>query len=129
MNKIIFDGRITRDPEITTSKTGTEFSKFTVAVDRKIQKGEERKSDFIDCIVFGKSAAFLAKYFHKGDGIVIEGRLESDKYVDKDGNKRTSWSVLVEQIGFPVSSKKQNGSTESNSKEEFVSVNTDDIPF
>lgn len=124
MNKIIFDGRITKDPDISTSKTGSEYCKFTVAVDRERQK-EEKKTDFIDCTVFGKSAAFLNKYFKKGDGIIVEGRLESDKYVDKNGNKRTSWSVSVEQIRFPVTSKKQNGADSDG----FTPVSTDDIPF
>lgn len=123
MNYIAFDGRITRDIEISTSKDGKEFCKFTVAVAKRNKK-EEPNADFIDCVAFGQSAAFLNKYFKKGDGIVIEGSLTSDKYKDKEGRSVTKWSVLVDKIGFPVSGRK----TDSNGNVS-VTVNEDEIPF
>lgn len=125
MNYIAFDGRITRDIEISTSKDGKEFARFTVAVDRRVKKGEEKKADFIDCVVFGQGAAFLNRFFKKGDGIVVEGTLTSDKYTNKDGKSVTRWSVLVDKMGFPVGGRK----SESNDANESVPVNTDDIPF
>ena len=123
MNYIAFDGRITRDIEISTSKDGKEFCKFTVAVAKRNRK-EENNTDFIDCVAFGQSAAFLNKYFKKGDGIVIEGTLTSDKYKDKEGKSVTKWSVLVDKIGFPVGGRK----TDSNGNVS-VTVNEDEIPF
>lgn len=125
MNYIAFDGRITKDIEISTSKDGKEYSKFTVAVDRRVKKGEEKKADFIDCIIFGSGASFLNRFFKKGDGVVVEGTLTSDKYTNKEGKSVTKWSVLVDKIGFPVGGRK----AESNESSETVEVNPDDIPF
>ncbi len=101
MNVWIGEGRIVRDLDLQTSKSGTEFCKFSVAVNRKPDKNGEKKADFIDCTVFGKIAAFLCKYFKKGDGVLVRGRLESDTYEAKDGTKRTRWSVTVDEIDFP----------------------------
>ena len=112
MNKIIITGRIVNDLEIKAVGSGTEVCNFTVAVDRRYKKdGEERQTDFFDATVFGKSAAFLTKYFHKGDGINIEGRMESRIWEDKDGKKRKSWSVLCDNIEFPHG--KAKGSSEA----------------
>ena len=126
MNYIAFDGRLTKDPELQTSTNGVEFCKFTVAVDRKkTKKDDEKKADFIDCVVSNQPAAFLNRFFKKGDGIVVEGTLTSDKYTNKDGKSVTRWSVLVDKMGFPVGGRK----SESNDANESVPVNTDDIPF
>lgn len=126
MNYIAFDGRLTKDPELQTSTNGVEFCKFTVAVDRKkTKKDDEKKVDFIDCVVFNQPAAFLNKYFHKGDGIVVEGRLESEKYTDKNGKSQTKWSVVSNSISFPVGGKKSSASD----VDEPQSVNTDNLPF
>lgn len=125
MNHIALDGRLTKQPELKTSNNGIEFVKFTVANDRRQSK--EKKTDFIDCVVYGQSAAFLNKYFNKGDGIIVEGRLESDKYTNKEGKSVTNWSVHVEQIGFPVGGRKAE-KTDSE-QTELTDINTDDIPF
>ena len=111
MNKWFGMGRMTRDPKLESSGNGVEFCRFSVAIDRSYtKKGEDKKTDFIDCTAFGKSAALIERYFHKGDGIAVEGRLESDKYVDKDGNNRTSWKIVVDRIEFPPSRKSDSGS-------------------
>jgi len=111
MNKFIGMGRLVRDPEMKASGNGTDVCRFTVAIDRAfVKQGEERKADFVDCVTFGKQAAFVEKYFKKGDGIAIEGRFESNKWVDKDGNNRLSWSVTVDRVEFPPSRKSDSGS-------------------
>ena len=108
MNKIIVMGRLVRDPELKASGAGTEYCHFTVACDRAFsKKGEDKKTDFIDCTTFGKSAAFVEKYFHKGDGIAVEGRMESNKWVDQDGKNRVSWGVTVDRVEFPSGRKGQ----------------------
>ena len=128
MNKWIGAGRITKDIELQTAKTGTEYAKFTVACDRDKDKNGEKKTDFIDCTVWGKTAAFVAKYFQKGDGIVVrDGRLESDTYDAKDGTKRTKWYVNVREVEFPVGGKKQ--SEPVSAANQFADVNPADIPF
>ena len=108
MNKWIGMGRITRDLKLESSGNGVEYCRFSVAVDRNYKKeGAEKQTDFVDCTAFGRQAAFIQKYFGKGDGIAIEGRLESDKYVDKDGNNRVSWKIMVDRVEFPPSRKGQ----------------------
>lgn len=102
MNKIILAGRLTRAAELKVGNSGSEYCKFTIAVDRSRTKDNEKKTDFFDCTAFGKTGAFVEKYFAKGDGINIIGRMESDKYTDKDGKNRTTWGVTVEEVEFPL---------------------------
>ena len=128
MNKWIGMGRITKDIELQTAKTGTEFAKFTVAVNRKKDKNGEQKADFVDCTAWGKTAAFVQKYFKKGDGIVVEGRFESDTYDAKDGTKRTRWGVSVDQIEFPQGGKGKSEQTNSDVTN-FQNIDPSDIPF
>ena len=127
MNKWIGMGRITKDIDLQTTKTGTEYAKFTVAVNRKKDKNGETKADFVDCTAWGKTAAFVQKYFKKGDGIVVEGRFESDKYTGKDGISRTNWSVNVREVYFPASK----GKSEQTNTDvaNFQDINPTDIPF
>lgn len=126
MNKIVITGRITKDPELRTTGSGTEVCNFTVAVDRRVKKDAEKVADFIDCVAWGKSGVFVNTYFHKGDGINVEGRLESRKWTDKDGNNRTSWEVICDNVEFPHG-KKSGSATPA----EFAPVSVDDgeLPF
>ena len=132
MNKIIITGRITNDLEIKAIGSGTEVCNFSVAVDRRFKSSDgEKQTDFFDCTVFGKSAAFLTKYFHKGDGINIEGRMESRIWEDKDGKKRKNWSIMCDNIEFPHSKGKSGESNQSGSP--FTELpegdNGDGLPF
>lgn len=103
MNRIVLAGRLTRDIELKVSESGSEYCNFSLAVDRRFKdKSGEKKADFINCVCFGKTASFLNTYFKKGDGVVLEGRLESNKYVDKDGNNRTAWDVICDNVEFPL---------------------------
>ena len=128
MNKWIGAGRITKDIELQTGKSGSEYCKFSVAVNRRKDKNGETRADFIDCTAFGKTAAFVAKYFKKGDGIVVEGALESDTYEAKDGTKRTKWSIRIEEVEFPQGGKKQ-GDQAQTVANWSAEVNPADIPF
>ena len=121
-------GRITKDIELQTTKTGTEYAKFTVAVNRKKDKNGEQKADFVDCTAWGKTAAFVQKYFKKGDGIVVEGRFESGTYDAKDGTKRTKWGVSVDNIEFPQGGKGKSEQTNSDVAN-FQNIDPSDIPF
>ena len=127
MNKWIGMGRITKDIELQTTKTGTEYCKFTIAVDREKDKNGDKKTDFVDCTAWNKTAAFVQKYFKKGDGIIVLGRFESDKYTGKDGMTRTNWSVNVREVYFPAS----NGKSEQTNSDvaNFQDINPTDIPF
>ena len=127
MNKWIGMGRITKDIDLQTGKTGSEYCKFTVAIDREKDKNGDKKTDFVDCTAFGKTAAFVAKYFKKGDGIIVLGRFESDKYTGKDGISRTNWSVNVREVYFPASK----GKSEQTNTDvaNFQNIDPSDIPF
>lgn len=101
LNKIILHGRLTRDPELRNTQSGTPVASFTVAVDRDYaSQGEERQTDFIDCVAWRQGGEFVAKYFRKGQLILVEGRLTSRKWEDRDGNKRTSWEVITDHTWF-----------------------------
>jgi single-strand DNA-binding protein len=107
LNKIVITGRLTRDPELKTAKTGTELCNFTVAVDRRMKdRGGEKQADFFDCTAWGKTGVFVHTYFRRGDGITLEGRMESEKWTDRDGNKRVSWKLQCDAVEFPVGGKK-----------------------
>ncbi len=103
MNKVILMGRLTRDIELKTSQSGNAFARSAIAVDRPFKKEE---TDFFNLVAFGKTAEFLNRYFEKGRRILVEGRLQTSNYEDKDGNKRTSTEVVIEQIEFADDKKK-----------------------
>ena len=128
MNKWIGMGRITKDIELQTGKTGTEYCKFTVAIDREKDKNGDKKTDFVDCTAWNKTAAFVVKYFKKGDGFVVEGRFESDTYEAKDGTKRTKWGVSVDNIEFPQGGKGKSEQTNSDVAN-FQNIDPSEIPF
>lgn len=101
MNKIILLGRLTRDPEIRYTQTGACVAQFTVAVDRpfKNQVGE-KETDFIPCVVWGKTAEVVGNYVHKGQRLLVEGRLQIRSYDAKDGSKRWVTEVIVNHGEF-----------------------------
>ena len=108
MNKHIIHGRLVRDPEfIQGEEESKDRAKFTVAVDRSY--GDE--ADFIDCIVFGKRAKVVDKYYHKGKEILVEGEGRTGSYTDKNGVKRKAYTIVVGQFDFcgSASDQKQSG--------------------
>ena len=132
MNIWIGEGRLVRAPETKVVGGGTEICNITVAVNRRKGKNGEQKADFVDCTAFGKTGAFIAKYFAKGDGIAIRGRMQSDKYTGKDGQTRTKWEIWVDDVDFPVGKKvsvSEQPNSEQNDPGQFTDVSEDDIPF
>ena len=95
LNKIVLQGRLAREPELR-QVNDTYVCNFTLAVDRD----RESPCDFIDCAAWGSTANFVDTYFRKGNMMVLVGRLESRKWEDHDGNKRTSWAVRAENVYF-----------------------------
>ena len=110
LNKIILMGRLTRDPELRRTGTGTAVTSFSLAVDRdfKSQSGE-KETDFIDIVAWRSTAEFVSKYFTKGRMAVVEGRLQIRPYTDRDGNKRTAAEVVAENIYFGDSRREGDG--------------------
>lgn len=111
MNFWVGDGRLTKDPELKTGASGKEYCKFTIACDRKKDKDGNKPVDWIDCTAFGQTAALVSRFFHKGDGINVMGRFESEKYTDKNGQNRTAWGVTVDQVLFPLGKKSDSSGT------------------
>jgi single-strand DNA-binding protein len=101
LNKIFIMGRLTRDPELRRTQSGTPVTSFSLAVDRdfKSQSGE-KETDFIDVVAWRATAEFVAKYFTKGRMAVVEGRLQIRDWQDRDGNKRRSAEVIADNVYF-----------------------------
>ena len=102
LNKIFIMGRLTRDPELRRTQTGTPVASFSLAVDRdfKDKATGERTTDFIDVVSWRNTAEFVSRYFTKGRMAVVEGRLQIRDWTDKDGNKRRSAEVVADQVYF-----------------------------
>lgn len=101
LNRIILMGRLTRDPELRHTQSGTAVASFSLAVDRDF-KGQdgERETDFIDIVAWRGTGEFVSKYFFKGRMAVVEGRLQVRDWTDKDGNKRRSFEVVADSVYF-----------------------------
>ncbi len=107
MNKVILMGRLTRDPEIRYSQgdSAMAIARFSLAVDRRFAKNSSdgQTADFINCVAFSKTAEFIEKYTHKGTKLVVEGRIQTGSYTNKDGNKVYTTDVIVENTEFAES--------------------------
>ena len=101
LNRIILMGRLTRDPELRRTSSGTAVTSFSLAVDRdfKSQSGE-KETDFIDVVAWRNTAEFVSKYFSKGRMAVVEGRLQLRDWTDKDGNKRRTAEIVADSVYF-----------------------------
>lgn len=108
LNRIILMGRLTREPELRTTQSGVSVVSFTLAVDRDFQsRGEEKQTDFLDIVAWRGTADFVSKYFRKGQLVAVEGRLQTRKWEDKEGNKRTAYEVVADSVHF--AERKQEG--------------------
>lgn len=104
MNNICLLGRLTADPELRHTPSQVAVTSFTVAVDRSYTpKGQERQADFIPVVAWRQTAEFVCRYFHKGQRIALQGSLQSRSYTDKDGNKRTAYEVVADNVFFAES--------------------------
>lgn len=106
LNKIILMGRLTRDPELRRTGSGTAVTSFALAVDRDFKgQGGEKETDFIDIVAWRNTAEFVSKYFTKGRMAVVEGRLQIREWKDKEGNNRRSAEVVADNVYFGDSNK------------------------
>ena len=128
MNKVVLMGRLTRDAEVTYRADGSgelAIARYTLAADRRYKR-DEQSADFIRCVAFGKSAEFAEKYLHQGTKIVLEGRIQTGSYQDKDGKTVYTTEVVVESQEFAESKKLQ----EQTNENEFVAIPDNvDLPF
>lgn len=138
MNKIIIKGRITKELEVRYTQTSNiAVVSFTVAVNRDfVKQGEERQTDFINCVAYGKTAEFVSKYFSKGQEILLTGRLQNRSWEDEQGQKHYVTEIIVENVEFCGSKKEQIEAKEKQEEREAIqnendySPTTDDeLPF
>ena len=132
MNKVVLMGRLTRDPEVRYSQgeKATAIARYTLAVDRTFKRDGEQTADFINCVVFGKTAEFIEKYGRKGTKFVIEGRIQTGSYTNKEGVKVYTTDIVVEQVEFAESKASADGNTINNTANSNAPTDTSfmDIP-
>lgn len=125
-------GRLTRDCEVKNGEN--TVARYTLAVDRKYSKGEEKQTDFINCVCFGKSAEFAEKYLKKGMKIVVTGRIQTGSYTNKDGQKVYTTDIIVESQEFAESKGASSEQTppdvtKDNDFMDISNMKTEDFPF
>ncbi len=105
MNKVVLMGRLTKDPEVRYSQgeKPMAIARYTLAVDRKFKRDGEANADFINCIAFGKNGEFAEKYLYKGVKILVDGRIQTGNYTNKDGQKVYTNDCVVESCEFAES--------------------------
>lgn len=131
LNHISIMGRLTKDPELRRTASGTACANFTLAVDRDFSR--EKEVDFIDCIAWGKTGEFVSNNFSKGRMMIVAGRLQIRSWQDKDGNKRRNAEVVADNVYFGDSKKEEKftpgGGGEPLQDYAVMDGDDDDLPF
>ena len=138
MNKCIFMGRLTADPDVryTTGENATCVARYTLALDRRFKRqGDEQTADFVRLVAFGKSGEFAEKYLHKGTKIAATTHCQTGSYVNKDGVKVYTTDFIVEEQEFAESkavSAQNNAKANTDSVAGFMDIPADiddELPF
>ncbi len=143
INKAILMGRLTRDPELRHTGSGTPVCSFSIAIDNGY--GDNRSTDFINCVAWNKTAEFVEKYFTKGRMIIVVGRIQTRTWEGQDGKKNYATEVVASEVSFGESKRSSDEggytapSTSSaaampemptDTDDDFVTLETnDDLPF
>ncbi len=134
-NKIILMGRIANDLELKTTPNGVNVCAFRVAVDRRFQGGDEKKTDFFNIVAWRSTAEFVTRYFAKGRMILVEGEMQTRPYTDKNGNNATWYEVNAERISFTGEKKQEDAAgtaappRDTGSDYASAADSDDDYPF
>lgn len=138
LNRVVLTGRFTKDPEVRATPSGLSVVQFTLGVQRQFsRKDGERESDFISCVAWRKTAENISKYFHKGDLIGVDGRIQTRSYEDKNGQRVYVTEVVVDNFAFlnSKSSSQSNNNQQNQAQDPFegndgsVDITQDDLPF
>ncbi|MGK5511747.1 single-stranded DNA-binding protein [Brevibacillus formosus] len=130
MNRVILIGHLARDPEMRYTPNGTAVTTFTLAVNRpKTKEGVEQQPDWINCVVWQKTAENCANFLRKGSKALVEGRIQTRSFDDKEGNKRYVTEVVGENVHFLSPKNQGNLFDEPFSPRPPVNINDDDLPF
>lgn len=129
LNKTILMGRLTREPELRHTQSNTPVCSFTLAVERPRKDANGNKmTDFLDVTAWGKSGEFVKQWFTKGMMAIVVGRMQTNQWEDKNGNKRTSVFVNAEEVNFGETKKKQTADITADDFNE-IEASGDDVPF
>jgi single-strand DNA-binding protein len=129
LNKVIFQGNLTADPEARVTTSGVSVTTFTIAVGRRFAKPEDEvKADFFTIVAWRGLADFVVKNFHKGKSIIVVGNLQNRSYTNQEGQKRYVTEVVAEECYF-AGNKEQNTSTNAIPSEFAEIGDDDDLPF
>ena len=132
LNDVVIMGRLTRDPELRRTQNGTSVASFTLAVERDYKPdGGERECDFFDCVAWRGTGEYVSKYYSKGRMAIVSGRLQTRSWTDKDGGKRKSVEIVVDNVYFGDSKKDTNGGYPTPAPGGYEPVEEDDpdLPY
>lgn len=131
LNKIVLQGRLTRDPELRRTNSGKAVTSFSIACEQDYKSSDgNRATDFFDCVAWEGRADFIFDHFHKGDMIILSGRLTNRDWTDKDGNKRRVAEIIVDGSYFGGSKKGDSGEPKApQSTFQNVEAADVDLPF
>ena len=111
MNKVILAGRLARDPEVRYTQSGKAVASFSLAVNRRVGRGQEPQADFIPIVAWEKTAEVVGQYLAKGSQVLVEGRMQIRSYEAQDGSKRSAFDIVADEVEFL--SANQNGGAPS----------------
>lgn len=136
MNNVSLIGRLTADPELKNSQNGTAYVRFSIAVDRQYSRDKEKQTDFINIVAWKGTAEFVCKYFTRGQRIGITGRIQTGSYTDQNGNKRSSFDVVANDVEFVereqstyIGNNDVPDQNDSNTNSLVQALNDEDLPF
>ena len=130
INKIILQGRLTKDPEMRMTTTETAVTGICIAVQRPVALGSEKTADFINCVAFGKTAELLAKHFTKGKEIAVVGSWRNETWERQDGTKQIISKVYISEVHFCGSkADSESVSAKQAQTDGFIEIKDDDLPF
>ena len=109
LNSVCLMGRLTADPELKSTQSGVSVCNFRIAVDYQ-PKGQEKQTDFINIVTWRGTAEFVSRYFRKGQLVAVQGSIQTSQYTDRDGNKRTTFDVVADNVFF-AEKKAESGET------------------
>lgn len=124
MNKVILMGRLTRDPELSQTPTGTEMARFSIAVNRRFAKEGQQQADFINCTAWRQQAEFICKHFKQGSMIAVTGSIQTRSWDGEDGKKCYATDIVVDEVYF-TGSKAESGTSGKSAPAESANMNND----
>ena len=138
LNSVCLMGRLTADPELKSTQSGVSVCSFRIAVDRTYTpKGQEKQTDFINIVTWRSTAEFVSRYFRKGQLVAVQGSIQTSQYTDRDGNKRTTFDVVADNVFF-AEKKAESGETKQGAGYDHIPdiqgdfeeiISPDELPF